>query len=99
MLRYLERVELVVPSRSSSGYRAYGPRELNQLRALDLVRRRFQLGLDEIAFALRLRREPDLRRALDAWLAGTDPWTPLPIASPAAWVEWEQEKHQRLLAA
>jgi len=99
MLRYLERAELVVPSRSSGGYRMYGLRELNQLRALDLLRSRFQLGLDEIAFAMRLRRDPDLRAAVETWLTGTDPWTPLAIAPAAAWVEWEQEKHERLLAA
>ena len=34
MLRYLERVGLVVPPRTGSGYRLYGLRELNQLRSL-----------------------------------------------------------------
>ena len=32
MLRYLEQAGLVVPSRTPSGYRLYGLRELNQLR-------------------------------------------------------------------
>ena len=99
MLRYLERSGLVVPARSAGGYRLYGPRELNQLRTLDRLRSRFQLGLDEVAFAMRLRRDPDLRGALDTWLAGTDPRAPHAISPPAAWVEWEQEKHERLLAA
>jgi DNA-binding transcriptional MerR regulator len=91
MLRYLESAGLVVPARTPAGYRRYGLRELNQLRALRELRRRFGVELDELAFALRLRREPDLRAAVETWLAGTD-------AAPAAWVEWEQRKHERLLA-
>jgi MerR family transcriptional regulator, copper efflux regulator len=91
MLRYLERTGLVVPERGASGYRLYGLRELNQLRSLADLRRRFGVALDELAFALRLRREPDLHAAVETWLAGTD--------TVAAWVEWEQRKHERLLAA
>jgi MerR family transcriptional regulator, copper efflux regulator len=90
MLRYLERVGLVVPARTPAGYRRYGLRELNQLRSLTELRRRFQVDLAEIAFAARLRREPELRRAVDGWLAGAD---------DLAWVEWEQRKHEKLLAA
>lgn len=90
MLRYLERVGLVVPSRTGKGYRLYGLRELNQLRALRELRSRFGLELSDVVFAARLRREPELRRAVDGWLAGAD---------DLAWVEWEQRKHERLLAA
>ena len=90
MLRYLERVGLVVPARTAAGYRRYGLRELNQLRSLTEIRRRFQVDLAEIAFAARMRREPELRRAVDGWLAGAD---------DLAWVEWEQRKHEKLLAA
>ena len=90
MLRYLERVGLVVPARTAAGYRRYGLRELNQLRSLSELRRRFQVDLAEIAFAARLRREPELRRAVDGWLAGAD---------DLAWVEWEQRKHEKLLVA
>jgi MerR family transcriptional regulator, copper efflux regulator len=90
MLRYLERVGLVVPARTAAGYRRYGLRELNQLSSLAELRRRFQVDLAEIAFAARLRREPELRRAVDGWLAGAD---------DLAWVEWEQRKHEKLLAA
>jgi MerR family copper efflux transcriptional regulator len=96
MLRYLERTGLVVPRRSPSGYRRYGVRELNQLRGLADLRRSFGLALGEIAFALRLHRDPALRAALDTWLAGTDPAAG---AQTPAWVEWEQRKHERLLAA
>ena len=90
MLRYLERVGLVVPDRTDAGYRRYGLRELNQLRSLAELRRRFRVDLAEIAFAARLRREPELRRAVDGWLAGAD---------DLAWVEWEQRKHEKLLPA
>jgi len=91
MLRYLEEVGLVVPQRTASGYRVYGLGELNQLRALHELRRRFGAGLDDLAFAARLRREPALRTAVDAWLATAD--------DSRSWVEWEQRKHERLLAA
>ncbi len=90
MLRYLERLGLVVPSRTPAGYRLYGLRQLNQLNALGELRRRFGLELSDLVFATRLRREPELRRAVDAWLAGAD---------DLEWVEWEQRKHERLLAA
>jgi DNA-binding transcriptional MerR regulator len=96
MLRYLEQEGLVVPERTESGYRRYGVLELNQLRTLADLRRTFGVELGELAFAVRLRREPGLRAAVETWLAGTssesDHHTP-------AWVEWEQRKHERLLAA
>jgi MerR family transcriptional regulator, copper efflux regulator len=90
MLRYLERLGLVVPNRTSAGYRLYALRELNQLRSLAELRARFGLEITDLLFATRLRREPELRKAVDGWLAGAD---------DLAWVEWEQRKHERLLAA
>src|SRR5947208_588026 len=72
MLRYLERAGLVVPRRTGAGYRLYGLLELNQLRSLRELRRRFRVELRELAFAARLRREPDPRAAVDPWLAGTE---------------------------
>jgi DNA-binding transcriptional MerR regulator len=90
MLRYLERADLVVPARTGAGYRLYGLRELNQLRSLRDLRRRFGVELAELAFLARLRRQPALRAAVDSWLA----------AAPSVdWVDWEQRKHERLLAA
>jgi MerR family transcriptional regulator, copper efflux regulator len=89
MLRYLESTGLVVPRRTPSGYREYGLRELNQLRSLRELRRRFHVDLGEVAFADRLRREPDLRAALDTWLHGRG----------VDALDWEQRKHERLLAA
>ena len=97
MLRYLEDTGLVVPSRTGSGYRQYGIRELNQLRTLADLRREFRVGLGELAFAVRLAAEPELRGAVETWLAGTNASTS--EAPTPAWVEWEQRKHERLLAA
>jgi MerR family copper efflux transcriptional regulator len=96
MLRYLERAGLVVPARTAAGYRLYGIRELNQLRSLVELRRRFGVELDELAFALRLRREPALGAAVASWLAAAEP---APGSPAPAWVEWEQRKQERLLAA
>jgi len=89
MLRYIERSKLVVPSRTASRYRLYGLRELNQLRALRELLAGFEIALSDLSFAARLRREAALRAAVDAWLAGTE------IDA----LEWEQRKHERLLAA
>ncbi len=91
MLRYLEEQGLVVPRRTAAGYRVYGLPELNRLRSLRDLRRRFAVGLEEVAFARRLRRDDDLRRAVDAWLAAAE--------DTGSWVEWEQRKHERLLVA
>jgi DNA-binding transcriptional MerR regulator len=95
MLRYLEQEGLVVPQRSDAGYRRYGIRELNQLSTLAELRARFGVDLQELEFALRLRREPALRSAVETWLAGTS--VPEPDQASPAWVEWEQRKHERLL--
>jgi MerR family copper efflux transcriptional regulator len=91
MLRYLEAVGLVVPTRTQAGYRVYGDAELLQLKDLRLLREQFGLELDEVAFAARLRREPALRTALDSWMRSAGPG--------ADWVEWEQRKHERLISA
>jgi MerR family transcriptional regulator, copper efflux regulator len=92
MLRYLERARLVVPKRSPSGYRLYGLRELNQLRSLRRLRGQFGVELADVAFAARLRREPALHVAVESWLARAD-------VGAEDWVDWEQRKHERLLAA
>jgi DNA-binding transcriptional MerR regulator len=92
MLRYLEQARIVVPKRSRSGYRVYGLRELNQLRSLRGLRSRYGVELTDIAFAARLRREPALRGAVESWLVAAD-------VGANDWVDWEQRKHERLLAA
>ena len=89
MLRYLERAGLVVPARTDSGYRQYGLVELNQLRSLAELRSRFGVGIDELAFTLRLQRDPALQAAVETWLAGAQ----------LSALDWEQRKQERLLAA
>jgi len=89
MLRYLETAGLVVTQRSAAGYRLYGLLELNQLRSLRELRRRHGVELTDVAFAARLEREPQLRAAVTTWLAGTQ----------LSALDWEQRKHERLLAA
>jgi len=95
MLRYVERSGLVMPERSQSGYRLYGPAELQRLRTLRELLERFSVGLSEIGFALRLRRDPDLRAAIEEWFEA-EPHRPEHV-DDADWLRWEQEKHQRLL--
>jgi DNA-binding transcriptional MerR regulator len=97
MLRYLEELELVVPGRTAAGYRRYDLRELNQLRTLGELRGAFGVELDDLAFVLRIRREPDLHAAVETWLTGTT--VPATDLTSHAWVEWEQRKHERLLAS
>ena len=97
MLRYVERVGLVEPARSAAGYRLYGPAELQRLRTLRELLDEYDIGLSDLAFALRLRREGDLREATDAWLeAEARPPEDVPASD---WLRFEREKHQRLLAA
>ena len=91
MLRYIERVGLIEPQRSASGYRLYGPAELQRLRTLRELLDQHGVGLSDMAFALRLRD------ATEAWFEA-EPERPEDV--PAAdWLRWEQEKHQRLLEA
>ena len=91
MLRYLEDLGLIVPRRTAAGYRTYGLAELNQLRSLRRLRDLHGVELDELAFAARLHRDPDLRAAVNGWLAAAD--------DSSSWIDWEQRKHERLLAA
>src|SRR3984957_2603922 len=68
MLRYIESVGLVEPARSGSGYRLYGPGELQRLSTLRDLLEEQGLDLAEVGFALRLERDPQLREAIDLWL-------------------------------
>jgi MerR family copper efflux transcriptional regulator len=96
MLRYVERVGLVEPARSAAGYRLYGPAELQRLRTLRELLDEHEIGLSDLAFALRLRREDALRRATDTWFEAE---VQQPADVPTSdWLRFEQEKHQRLLA-
>jgi MerR family copper efflux transcriptional regulator len=95
MLRYIERIGLVVPPRSPGGYRLYGAAELQRLRTLRELLRDHDVGLGDVGFARRLRLDDDLAGAVDAWLEAT-PARP-PDTSQDDWLRHEQEKHMRLL--
>ena len=97
MLRYVERVGLVAPERSEAGYRLYGPAELQRLRTLRELLEAHELGLSDVAFALRLQQDAGLRGAVDGWLEATAE-RPEHVPVPD-WLRWEQEKHSKLLAA
>jgi MerR family copper efflux transcriptional regulator len=96
MLRYVEQVGLVAAPRSSSGYRLYGPEELQRLRTLRALLEQFEIGLTDVGFALRLRRDEPLHTALEEWFTA-EPSRPEDVAA-ADWLRWEQQKHQNLLA-
>ena len=97
MLRYIERAGLVEPQRSASGYRLYGPAELQRLRTLRELLDQHGISLGEVGFALRLRRELALSDAVEAWFEA-EPERPEHV--PATdWLRFEQEKHSKLLAA
>ncbi len=97
MLRYLDRVGLIQPPRTPSGYRVYGPGELQRLRTLRELLARFDCGLSDVAFAKRMRDEGELSGALERWFE-EEPEKPAEV-EPGDWLRWEQEKHQRLLEA
>ncbi len=97
MLRYIERNGLIEPQRSAAGYRLYGAAELQRLRTLRELLADHDLELGDVGFALRLRRDAELRVAVETWLQAT-PQRPVDV--PAAdWLSFEQEKHSRLLEA
>lgn len=97
MLRYIESVGLIEPDRSAAGYRLYGPAELQRLRTLRELITEHELGLGDVAFALRLREDDTLRGRIDGWLE-EGAARPAEVEDDSAWLRWEQEKHQRLLA-
>src|SRR3954452_25434745 len=97
MLRYVERVGLVEPARSAGGYRLYGPAELQRLRTLRELLAEHEIGLSDLAFALRLRNEAQLRRATDEWLEAEAEGPP--DVPQSDWLRFEQVKHSKLLGA
>jgi DNA-binding transcriptional MerR regulator len=97
MLRYIEEAGLVVPRRSGSGYRLYGPAELQRLRTLRELLGAFDIELSDVGFALRLRDDGRLRDGLEAWFS-SQAVRPAEVA-PSDWLAFEQLKHTQLLAA
>jgi MerR family copper efflux transcriptional regulator len=97
MLRYIEETGLVVPSRSESGYRLYGPAELQRLRTLKHLLEEFGVELSDVSLALRLQRDRELSDAIGAWLLAP---AIRPTEVPdSGWLAYEQEKHIQLLVA
>jgi DNA-binding transcriptional MerR regulator len=96
MLRYIEDAGLIEPRRSEAGYRLYGAAELQRLRTLRELVTRFDIGLGEVGFAMRLRRDEELADAVAAWFEA-EPRRPEDVP-PAEWLRWEQDKHTKLLA-
>jgi MerR family transcriptional regulator, copper efflux regulator len=97
MLRYVEQAGLVAPPRSPGGYRLYGPAELQRLRTLKELLARFEVSLSDVAFAARLTTDTALQEAIAGWLAA-EAERPADVAA-ADWLRFEQDKHERLLAA
>ena len=97
MLRYLERVGLIAPARSASGYRVFGAAELQRLRTLRELLVAHNLGPSDVAFAKRLRQDPTLAQAVADWLEAS-PRRPESVSS-SDWLRFEQDKCRRLLAA
>jgi MerR family copper efflux transcriptional regulator len=96
MLRYVERTGLVTPARSASGYRLYGPAQLQRLRTLKELLQRFDLGLSDVAFASRMNTDAGLHEAVQSWLE-TEALRPEHVEAED-WLSFEQAKHQKLLA-
>ena len=96
----VEQLGLVDSPRSSAGYRLYGPAQLQRLRTLRVLLEQHGVELGDIGFALRLRREPDLAGALDAWFEA-EPRRPAGDSDDEMpdgdWLAFEQDKHQQLL--
>ncbi len=95
MLRYVEQTGLVSPERTGSGYRIYGAAELQRLRTLKELIAGFDVALSDVAFAARIKHDPQLQRAIEDWLNAT-PQRPQDV-DPDDWLRFEQRKHERLL--
>jgi DNA-binding transcriptional MerR regulator len=96
MLRYVERTGLVTPRRSATGYRLYGPGELQRLRTLKELLASQEISLSDVAFAARMAASSELHESVQAWLRA-QPRRPEHVTAED-WLRFEQEKHQRLLA-
>lgn len=96
MLRYIEQTGLVAAERSASGYRLYGPQQLQRLRTLRELLTEYGVSLTEMGFARRLRSESELADAVQAWFT-TEAARPREVDA-SDWLAYEQQKHQALLA-
>jgi DNA-binding transcriptional MerR regulator len=90
-------VGLIEPPRNRAGYRIYGAAELQRLRTLRELLDRHDLGPSDLAFAKRMRSEPGLDAEVAEWLE-TSPEKPEDVQA-SDWLEYEQRRHEKLLAA
>lgn len=97
MLRYVEQTGLVAPDRSPAGYRLYGAAELQRLRTLKELLAQFDVSLSDVAFAQRMAADGDLHESVQAWLSA-QARRPEDVQAED-WLRFEQQKHERLLAA
>jgi MerR family transcriptional regulator, copper efflux regulator len=97
MLRYVEQAGLVAPARSASGYRLYGAAQLQRLRTLKELLVRYDVSLSDVAFAQRMAAESDLQDSVQGWLR-SEASRPEDVQAQD-WLRFEQEKHEKLLAA
>jgi len=67
MLRYLEQAGLVAALRTPGGHRHYGPRQIERLQGLRDLLADHGLTIADIAFERRMRTDPQVARAVDAW--------------------------------
>ena len=71
--------------------------EMPGLMALRELLAEHEIGLGDVGFALRLRRDDEMRGAVEAWFEAE---AERPEEVPASdWLRWEQDKHEKLLAA
>jgi MerR family copper efflux transcriptional regulator len=97
MLRYVEQAGLVAPARSAAGYRLYGAAQLQRLRTLKELLAGFEISLSDVAFAARMAKDAELREAVASWLTA-EASRPEDVQAED-WLRFEQQKHERLLAA
>ncbi len=91
MLRYLEQVGLIEPTRNTAGYRLFGEEHVERLRGLRALLDRFGCTLSDVVFAKRMRQDGELRDTLGAWL-DAGPQGPAPAPSE----EWSWEYQHAL---
>ena len=96
-LASIKAVGLIEPPRNGAGYRIYGAGELQRLRTLRELLDRHGLGPSDLAFAKRMRAESDLEDEVAGWLA-SEAQRPEDVQA-SDWLDYEQRKHEKLLAA
>ena len=67
------------------------------LSLADFGRKEIELAEHEMPGLMALRRDAELRAAVEAWFEAT-PQRPEHVPADD-WLRWEQDKHERLLAA